>query len=221
MRAAALVDAYQRISHVLGALGSSDWHRPTRTAWTVTELTFHLLLDAQRTLVALATTTDAEPDVDAVTYWRAGRSDLRDEQAAHADFVRRAAAAYAGPRPTGLVAQWTATAHAAGRAAAAADPLTRVETQGHVLSVADLVSTLVVEAAVHHLDLVVGLDVPGPSTEALAEVRRVLEALLGEPFPAGLDDTAVALVGTGRRTPHEGEVTGLHAAAMSRLPLLG
>ena len=215
-----LVDAYDRIARVLDGLGEADWAAPTRTDWTVRELTFHLLLDQQRALVALASTTDADPDVDAVTYWRAFDPEAGDGGAAHAEFVRRAAAAYAGSTPSGLVAQWRATATAAGRAALAADPSARVETQGHVLTVTDLVSTLVVEAAVHHLDLVAGLRAPGPSEASLAEVRRVLEALLGEPFPAPWDDTTVALVGTGRRTPDAAEAAELGRAA-HRLPLLG
>ena len=63
--------------------------------------------------------------------------------------------------------------------------------RGGSLTVADLLSTLTVEAAVHHLDLVLRLDRPGPAAEPLAEVRRVLEGLLGRPLPAGL----------GRRAP--------------------
>ena len=58
-------------------------------------------------------------------------------------------------------------------------PAHLVRTQGRILTVADLLSTLSVEAAVHHLDLVLRLDRPGPSAEPLAEVRRVLEGLLG------------------------------------------
>ena len=73
-----------------------------------------------------------------------------------------------------------------------------VGTQGHVLRADDLLSTLAVEAAVHHLDLVVRLDRPGPSPEALAEVRRVLEGLLGGPLPDGWDDGTAARRGTGR-----------------------
>jgi hypothetical protein len=52
-----------------------------------------------------------------------------------------------------------------------------VRRQGRVLRVDDLLSTLVVEAAVHHLDLVRHLNRPGPGAEPLAEVRRVLDRL--------------------------------------------
>ena len=50
-----------------------------------------------------------------------------------------------------------------------------------MLTVADFLSTLTVEAAVHHLDVVIRLDRPGPAAGPLAEVRRVLEGLLGSP----------------------------------------
>ena len=72
-------------------------------------------------------------------------------------------------------------------------------TQGHVLTVADLASDLVVEATVHLLDLTVDLDgAPDPPPAALAEARRVLEGLHGAPLPARWDDTEAVLEGTGR-----------------------
>ena len=77
-----------------------------------------------------------------------------------------------------------------------------METQGHVLTVADLLSTLVVEATVHHLDLVVDLpaDRPGvrPLPESLALARGVLEGLYGGPLPEAWDDETCVLKGTGR-----------------------
>ena len=73
-----------------------------------------------------------------------------------------------------------------------------VATQGRTLTVADLLSTLTVEVAVHHLDLVLRPDRPGPAPAPLAEVRRVLEGLLGGPLPAGWDDATAARRGTGR-----------------------
>jgi hypothetical protein len=74
-----------------------------------------------------------------------------------------------------------------------------VATQGHVLSVADFVATLVIEATVHYLDLTVDLpSFPGPDPAPLALVRRVLTGLLGAPLPDSWDDTTAALKGTGR-----------------------
>jgi hypothetical protein len=95
-----------------------------------------------------------------------------------------------------------------------------VRTQGHVLTVPDLLSTLVVEAAVHHLDLVVRLDRPGPAAEPLAEVRRVLAGLLGAPLPASWDDVTAARRSTGREelTAEDRATLGSRAAAF---PLFG
>lgn len=74
----------------------------------------------------------------------------------------------------------------------------RVRTQGWVMPVDALLSTLTVEAAVHHLDLVAHVDRPGPSAGPLAEVRRVLVGLAGGPLPTGWDDVTAARRGTGR-----------------------
>jgi hypothetical protein len=83
-----------------------------------------------------------------------------------------------------------------------------------------LLSTLVVEAAVHHLDLVVGLDRPGPAAAPLAEVRRVLEGLYGGPLPTGWDDATLARWGTGRE-PLTDAARADVADGAERFPLLG
>jgi hypothetical protein len=176
----------------------ADFGRPTRTEWTVRELLFHQLLDAQRTLVAMASPAEAgeEPDVDSVTYWRPFFPDS-DWNAPHAEFVRVAASAYSSSAV--LLDHFTTTTEAAARAVAAADRALLVRTQGHVITVADLASSLVVEATAHLLDLTVDLaGAPEPPAAALAEARRVLEALNGEPLPGTWDDTEAVLKGTGR-----------------------
>jgi Mycothiol maleylpyruvate isomerase N-terminal domain len=181
----------------------TDFGRPTRTEWTVRELLFHQLLDAQRTLVALASPADAgeEPDVDSVSYWRPFFPDS-DWNAPHADFVRVAASAYSSGAV--LLDHFTTTTQAAGRAVAAADPSACVRTQGHVITVADLASTLVVEATTHLLDLTVDLaGAPLPPAAALAETRRVLEGLQGGPLPEAWDDVDAVVKGTGRTPPTE------------------
>jgi hypothetical protein len=75
-----------------------------------------------------------------------------------------------------------------------------VVTQGHVLTAADLCSTLAVEATVHHLDL--GLS--EPSGQGLGEARRTLDELLGRPTEI-VSDTRYIQVGTGRETPNSEE----------------
>jgi hypothetical protein len=104
-------------------------------------------------------------------------------------------------------------------AAARLERTSLVRTQGHVLTVDDLLSTLLVEAAVHHLDLVAELDRPGPAAGPLSEVRDVLTALLGSPLPEHWDDATAARRATGREPLDEADRDALGDLA-SRLPLL-
>ena len=215
--------AYDLISAAVADLSAGEMLLATRCrGWTVQDLLLHQLLDAQRALVAFATPADREPDVDAVSYWRPFRPDRGDGGVGHARFVRIAASAYADPQS--LVAHWDTTSAAAVRAAAAADPDGWVETQGHVLTVPDFLGTLVLEATVHHLDLVVGLppDRPGtsPLQEAIALTRGVLEELYGAPLPAAWDDDECVLKGTGR-VELAGEDRRLLGGGTGGLPLLG
>jgi len=73
----------------------------------------------------------------------------------------------------------------AGRAA----PTDLVATQGHVLSVADLVGTLVIEATIHHVDMTAHLDRVGPQLESLVVTRATLDHLLGRPAPDAWSST--------------------------------
>jgi hypothetical protein len=216
--ASLLGEVYAAVTDCVRELDEEGLAAPTRTDWTVAELVFHLLLDAQRTLVALATPADQPPDTDAVSYWHDWNPGSGDGGAAHARFVRAAAAAYSSPCV--IVDQWTETAAAAVHAARTAPPDEVVLTQGHRLAVPDFLSTLVVEGAVHLLDLAV--HVPGPPVppQALAEVRRVLDGLLGSRVPAGWDDTTYALKGTGRLPLGDADRAALGRAA-DRFPLLG
>jgi hypothetical protein len=193
-----LAELYTAEAVAVTERSEADFDRPTRTAWTVRELLFHQLLDAQRTLVALASPAghDEEPDVDAVTYWAPFKPDAEWNDS-HARFVRVAASAYSSGGV--LLDHFVTTTEASARAVGAADQASRVRTQGHVITVADLASTLVVEATTHLLDLTVELaGAPSPPSAALAEARRVLEALHGRPLPATWDDTEAVLKGTGR-----------------------
>src|SRR5206468_12061978 len=61
--------------------------------WSRGDLLFHMLLDAQRALVAFATPAPGEPDVDFVSYWAPFRPGA-EGYAAHARFVRRVASSY-------------------------------------------------------------------------------------------------------------------------------
>ncbi|HEX6445843.1 MAG TPA: maleylpyruvate isomerase N-terminal domain-containing protein [Streptosporangiales bacterium] len=214
-----LRDQYRAITDLVGGVDEPVLLGPTRCAgWTVLDLLFHVLLDAQRALMTFATPSDGEPDRDLVSYWSEfGPDQSAADQLDHALFVRRAAAAYA--RPATLVRHWQDTSAAAARAAAAC-PHERVATQGHVLTVPDFVATLVTEAAVHQLDLAVGLPGTPPPAGALAVVRRTLDGLLGSPPPEHWDDLDYILKGTGRVPLDAADRTALGEAA-GRFPLFG
>ena len=218
---AALTRAYEDLTAAAAALdGTSCWAPTGCLGWSARDLLHHLLGDAQRALVALAAPLPpgaGAPDRDAVTYWRdapSGRDDP-DQRGLRAERVLAATWGLESLVST-AAGTWAAVLALADRT----DPDALVATQGHVLRVEDLLSTLAVEAAVHHLDLVVGLDRGGPGAEPLAEARRVLEGLLGRPAPAGLDDRAWVAVATGRLAPSPEQTRSLGEDA-ARLPLLG
>jgi hypothetical protein len=211
--------AYGAASAVVAGLGEEESWLPTGcTGWAVRDLVYHCLTDAQRALLALHTPTPEPVDRDAVTYWR----DWRPDTAGAADGRRRV-------RVNGsmfldfrqlqdlYLETLAATAHAGG----AADPAQRVRTQGHVLTAGDLLTTLAVEATVHHLDLMAELPhVPWPAPEGLAAVRATLDGLLGAPAPPDWTDEHYARVGTGRRGLTAAERAALGPAA-ERFPLFG
>ena len=215
---ALLTTAYRDVARVLGSLTDAEAWEPSGCAgWSVVDLGFHLLSDARRCLVALNTPADRPADTDAVDYWRSWRPpEPGDEEEL---WSTRIAASVHGGR-AGIAGRYVETSAAALVAAGRVGPHDRVGTQGRVLIVADLLSTLTVEAAVHHLDLVVRLDRPGPAAGPLAEVRRVLEGLIGAPLPAGWDDATAARRGTGREPLDAQDRAGLGVAAAA-FPLFG
>ena len=187
---------YGDLSRVLSSLSVEEGWEPTGCAgWTPVDLGFHLLSDARRALVALNTPADGPADTTAVDYWTAWRPPAPGDE--EELWSTRVAASVHGGLP-GIAGRYAETSAAAGVAGGRVGTDDLVGTQGRVLTVADFLSTLIVEAAVHHLDLVVRLDRPGPAAEPLAEVRRILAGLLGAPLPASWDDATAARRGTGR-----------------------
>lgn len=215
---ALLDEVYEATTTVVSRLDEARFECRTRTErWSVKELLFHQLCDAQRALIVFTTATAAPPDTTEVSYWSAwqpGQAGADD----HARYAARSAAAYG--QAASLVAQWTATSRAAVRAARNHGAEPPVATQGHVLDAADFVHTLVVEAVVHHLDLTTEVPSPGLSEQAYALVLEVLTGLLGaEPPPAWSPEEAV-LKGTGRMTLSHQDRAALGSAA-DRFPLFG
>ncbi|MFE3865747.1 maleylpyruvate isomerase N-terminal domain-containing protein [Streptomyces goshikiensis] len=199
-------------------LCDQDFERPSGCAgWLVRDLVCHLVIDAQDVLITLATPVEAEPTVDAVTYWNVDDRPPTGQDPLDALTVRLAAA-YEDPHL--LRFHLDDVGSAAGRAAALADPGVRVGTRGEVLTVADYLDAYVLEWTLHHLDLTAHLPaVAGPPAEGTARSRAMLETIAGAAFPASFTDTDALLVGTGRRAPTGEERAALGALA-GRLPFV-
>lgn len=212
----ALETAYEDLARLALSVTEEEAWLPTGcTGWSVRDLLLHLLSDAQRGLVALATPAHATADRDAVSYWTDAPSG-DDAEYRGLRGTRIVASAYGLSR---LVEQYAETARAVVHLASRTPDDRVVGTQGHTLTVPDLVSTLVVEAALHHLDLVTHLTRPGPADEPLRTVRNTLDGLLGRPEPVGWDDATYARSATGRRGLTASERAALGSDA-DRLPLL-
>jgi hypothetical protein len=198
-------------------LPDEDFERPSGcTGWLVRDLVCHLVIDAQDVLITLVTPAETEPTVDAVTYWNLVEPPTGEDPLDA--LIPRLAAAYGEPR--WLKFHLDDVGSAAGRAAELADPAGRVSTRDEVLTVGDYLSAYVLEWTLHHLDLIAHLpSAAEPPVETLAAARASLEKIGGTPFPASFSDKDALLIGTGRRTPTDGESAALGELA-AKLPLV-
>ncbi|GAA0217404.1 maleylpyruvate isomerase N-terminal domain-containing protein [Actinomadura nitritigenes] len=216
------VDLFERswtaLLAAVAGLSDEDFERPSGCAgWLVRDLACHLVIDAQDVLITLVTPAVTEPTADAVSYWDVGDEPPTGDDPLDA-LIPRLAAAYGEPR--WLKFHLDDVGSAAGRAAGLADRAARVSTQEKVLTVGDFLSAYVLEWTLHHLDLVAHLPpVAGPSAEALAAARALLEGIAGAAFPGSFSDTDALLVGTGRRAATGAERAALGGLA-ARVPLI-
>ncbi len=209
--------AYEDLLTAVRDAGEDAAWLPTGCAgWCVRDLVFHLLGDARRALVAFATPAGAEPDTDAVTYWGHWRPGTPAAGTA-LRMNRISASVYSALGP--VLGLYEETARAVLYVAGHTDPGLAVRTQGYVLRAGELTRTLIVEAAVHHLDLSAALGT-APSGDALRLVRAILDGLLGEPLPVPWDDATYARVGTGRAAVPAEQRAALGDLA-GRFPLFG
>ena len=211
--------AYGGVTALVGGLSGADLLAFSRCrGWVVADVLFHLLGDAQRSLVALASPAPGPPDRTFVSYWTGFPPE--QDHVPGAWSVRRAAAALGDG--AAVAELWRETAPAAVRAAASADPAGSITTQGLVLAVPDFLATLVTEAVIHHLDMTVDLPAaPAPGPEAVALAARTLDGLLGAdgPRPAGWTTEEYLLKGTGRHPLSDQDRAAL-AGTAGRFPLL-
>lgn len=203
--------SYDALASTLAGIDEDRSWSPTGCrGWVVRDLAFHVHADCVRALVAVHSPAPRDADCDDVGYWRGWGSDA-DTDAAIRSGTRVESSPYSW---SALQERYAEAATAAVHAVAGTDPSAVVSTQGHAITVADLASTLVVEATLHHLDLVRHLDdATGPPSAGLAEVRRVAGALLGRDLD-GWTDERVALVATGRATPTAQELEDLGGAVV-------
>ncbi|AIA01780.1 maleylpyruvate isomerase N-terminal domain-containing protein [Streptomyces noursei] len=213
--------AWTALRTAVADLPDEDFARPSGcTGWLVRDLVSHLITDAQDVLITLVTPADTAPTRTAVTYWDVTDTPPTGDDPLDALTVRLAAA-YEEPRL--LRFHLDDVGSAAGRAAALADPDLRVGTRGQVLTVADYLTTYVLEWTLHHLDLIAHLPAAAPPpAEGLARARELLEGIAGTAFPASFSDADALLVGTGRRAPTDAQRAALAAAGgpAVQLPLV-
>ncbi|WP_328492063.1 maleylpyruvate isomerase N-terminal domain-containing protein [Streptomyces sp. NBC_00414] len=209
--------AWTALCTAVAEVPDEDFEQPSGcTGWLVRDLVCHLVIDAQDVLITLVTPADTEPTVDAVTYWHLAETPAGEDPLEA--LIPRLAAAYGEPKL--LKFHFDDVGSAAGRAAGLADPGALVSTRDEVLTVGEYLSVYVLEATLHHLDLIARLpSTTEPPAETLAAARASLESIAGTPFPASFSDRTALLVGTGRRTPTEAERAALGALA-ERLPLV-
>jgi hypothetical protein len=161
--------------------------------WTRLDVVVHLIAGWQEMLGGMVSPVDAEPSVDAATYWPAFAGEYAtDDPVPVLMSQRRRTAAYA--RPASATAQLRDVA-AMVRRGAAAYPDRRCLWQGHVFAGGDFLAIWAVENVVHQLDL--RSAVPAP-VSALRLARATIEALIGRPLPGEWADEDAVLIGTGR-----------------------
>ncbi|MEV7228442.1 MULTISPECIES: maleylpyruvate isomerase N-terminal domain-containing protein [Polymorphospora] len=220
---AALDAAYAGITDVVGGIDDVDLLLPTRCrGLLVADLLVHLLADARRALLAFANPVDGPADTDAVSYWRRYATTRTNEDLVW-DVWRHRRATAAFERPDDIADAWVETSTAVVGAARAAPYGAFVASQGRVLSVPDFVATLVTEAAVHHLDLIVELpSAPPPAPAAYGPAVATLDGLLGDDAvrPARWSPAEYLLKATGRVALDDRDRSDLGPAAIW-FPLLG
>lgn len=182
--------------------------------WRVRDLVQHLALQAQDLLITLATPADTAPTADALSWWTPTPT-MPDGRSPHDALLARMADAYDSADQ--VRESFEHVAAAAGRAVQLAHPDLPITAADRTLTVRDLLGALVLEAALHHLDLIAPL--PGaeePPAEGLAAAREMVERRLRIQLPADWTDAAVLRIATGRA-----EATAAERAALDALGVRG
>jgi len=179
--------------------------------WSRLDAVTHVISGWQEMLGGLVSVVDAEPTVDAATYWSAFADAYGGEDSVSLLMAqRRRTSTYSRPESTREHLRELAAALVRGVDAFGDQ---RCLWQKHVFAPGDFLAVWAVENVVHHLDL---RSVEPAPANALALARATVEALAGTPLPSSWTDEDATLIGTGRRPVPDGvgELAG-------RLPVLG
>jgi uncharacterized protein (TIGR03083 family) len=210
----------ERLSNVLAALDAHDWTAPTRcTPWDTAALTAHLTMTIARLGPMLDAPEPPAATVDAAGYYRPDERFSPQVNATRIDTATEAARAQ-GPA---LAARFHTTWRTAIDRCKAEPAGRRVTTRhGDPMTLQDFLTTRVVEAAVHGIDLADALHRPRWTTpEAAAHLTGLL---LGPGHPTALADLGMAPVAfiakaTGRDAFTEAERARVQARGITWLAL--
>ena len=185
-------------------LGASRCH-----GWTRLDVATHMVGGWQEMLGGLVSAVEAEPTVDAASYWPAFAEEYAGDPIGTLMAQRRRTAVYS--RPSGACEQLRDVGAMVLRGATGVVD-GRYSWQGHVFTAGDYLTIWAVENAIHHLDLL--SDEPAPAG-AMELSRATVDALAG-PLPDGWSTDQTVLIGTGRLPVPDGSGT-----VADRLPALG
>lgn len=194
----ALLGQLDRFVDVAGSASDRDLLAASRChGWAVVDVVVHVRAGLHEMLGGVVASSDASPDTDAATYWRADppSGDSAADDVDRILWTRRTASAYR--RPSGAFEHLRMAADAVHTAVTrmADGP---VSFQGHVLASGDFLATWAVELAVHHLDMGRDVDFGSPTVESLRLGRATVEALAGAALPREWSDEKCVLAGSGR-----------------------
>ncbi len=179
--------------------------------WTRLDVAVHMIAGWQEMLGGLVSPVDAEPSVDAATYWTAFATAYADEDPVPALMAQRRRTA-TFTRPAAATDQLRDVAAALLRGVGSFQDRPCLW-QGQVFAPGDYLAVWAVENVVHHLDL--SSQVPA-SGRALRLARATVQARVLEPLPSAWSDVEATLVGAGRVPVPDGLGPLAH-----RLPTLG
>jgi uncharacterized protein (TIGR03083 family) len=224
----ALAAQFAELVSLVSDLSEEDWRRPTRCpGWTVAELVAHCEGMLIRLVGANAEEVGGEAEIDRVGYYRydpVGPREGEDPDKTFSEIIRDRVIDEVGGR-SGDELRASLNGAVAGAVAGVRQlPAERViKRSGHPrMTLGEFVASRNLEFGVHTMDIAhaIGRE-ERVDPDSARVITGILDGLLGQPLPAGLDwdSTTYILTGTGRRSLTADERSRLGALAQ-RFPLL-